>query len=288
MAETSNTLSQRADPTPDLGFRLAVGGYTGTVLAGVLVFGLSLAGIIDVAGLGVSAVVAFLSGAVLGILAIPRTRDGPERLGRSRLRYALVAPSLVLLAGTAVAWLLALGSTAVTVGVFATLLSASPAFLVVMMARSRYVRRQYLSSEAAVTWQATSSPAARRQRLTLSVVVLLGTGVLLAVDTVVSVGYHVLAPALGGIGGSLLGISVRTDRFRVYEGGIEIEHPASNRFIPWRQFEGYQVNDDELRLVRRWWPDHRHDLGRIDDPVAVVDALEDHLDCLGDEQFTTG
>lgn len=288
MAEMSNSLSQETEPTPDLGFRLALGGYSGTVLAGLLVFGLSLAGVSDLARLGVSAVVAFLSGSALGMLLISQIPDSPERLGRSRLRYALVAPSLVLLAGTAVAWLLALGSTVVTVGVFATLLSASPAFLVMMMARSRYVRGQYFASEAVVGWQATSSPAARRQRLTLSVVVLLGTAVLLALDLIVSVGYHVLAPALGGIGGSLLGISFRTDRFRVYEGGIEIEHPASSRFIPWRQFEGYRVSDDELRLVRRWWPDHRHDRSRIDDPGAVVDALEDHLDCLDDEQFTAG
>lgn len=287
MSNTSTEAVQSADSGTDSAFLLVAGGYTGTALTGILVFVLLVAGTTDTVIIGASGAAAFVVGAVLGAVSVTQIREAPERLGRARSRYVVVAPSLVLGAGTALAWLLDWDSSTVATGVFATLLTASPGFLVIMMARTRYVRARYPSVDAVVGWEAAPSTIAKRRRMALGVFVLAGAGLLLALGVVLSVSYHIVAPALGGVGGSLLGMSVRTDRFRVHEGGVEIEHPAAKRFIPWQRFEGYRVTEDELRLVHPWRLDHRHDVSRIDDLDAVVDAVDDHLQCLGDERATT-
>jgi hypothetical protein len=272
------------DPEPDQSFRLAVGGYTGFVAAGYLVVGAVLSGVqspLELSGLGVAAAIV---GGMAGALGTARWRYGPQRLGGSVRLSAVLLPSAGLLLGTVAAWLTNAGAAVVTSGVFATALTASFAFFLVMMVRTRFVATYYPPSGAAIAWRATPSEPARRNRFALAAIILVGTVLFLITGVVLAFNYQFLAPFFGGLGGSLIGMAVRNDLFRVHEAGLAIEHAAAHRFIPWERFDGYRVTDDELRLVHSWRFDHRHDLAEIEDVQAVLDSLDDHLPCLADDR----
>ncbi len=275
------------DPVPDQGFRLAVAGYTGIVAASYLVVGAVVSGVqspLELSGLGVA--VAILGGLVGGLEAT-RWRHGPQRLGGSVTLYALLLPSVGLLIGTLAAWVTNSGAAVVTGGVFATALTVSLAFLLVMMARTRFVAAHYPPSGAAIAWRGTPSADARRNRFTLAGIILFGTVLFLVADLVFRFNYQFLAPLFGGIGGSFIGMALRTDQFRVHENGLVIEHAAARRFVPWGRFDGYRVTDDELRLVHAWRFDHRHDVDEIEDVQSVLDSFDAHLPCLADERSRT-
>lgn len=284
MPENASTQHERSALNLDSRFRLVFGGYVGVALASCTAVSGLLLGVSDGLVLGVSAALAFPVGSLFGALATVRVPQIPEQLGASPARYGLLAPSVVLFVVTVIEWVGGAHRGTLLVGGYATLLTASVCLVVVMMARTRYVVANYPSSEAVTVWVASASPAARRQRLALCVLIFASGGLLLAVSFVVESGLQFLSPVLGGFGGSLLGLVYRSDRFRVHESGIGITHAAASRFIPWDYFSGYTVSDDELRLVRRLWSDHRHDTNSIDDLDGVVSAIDEHLPCLSDDR----
>jgi len=60
---------------------------------------------------------------------------------------------------------------------------------------------------------------------------------------------------------------------RVHEAGLVVEKPFGQTLVPWDAIASVELTDDELRLERRWL-DIRCDRSAIDDPGAIVAAIE--------------
>jgi len=60
---------------------------------------------------------------------------------------------------------------------------------------------------------------------------------------------------------------------RVHEAGLVVDKPFGTTIVSWDAIASVELIDDELRLERRWL-DIRCDRDAIDDPKAVLEAIE--------------
>jgi hypothetical protein len=264
------------DPTPDQGFRLAFGVYAGVVAAGFALVGSLLAGVLSPVILSLIGFGTLVVGVVVGAAVVGRWAHGPERAGGSVLRNLFMLPGAVLVLGSGVAWVLdalLLAIASVLLGSFGLALGAT----VTMLCRTRYVAALCGESTPAVTWVAEASRPAKRLRFFAVGLVFLAAMLGIFADLVFDLGITSLMPMVGGLGGALLGGTLRSDTLRAYESGIEIERPINRGFLTWDQIGGYQLTDEELRIERPWRMDYRCDRSEIDDVDAVVDVLETHV-----------
>jgi hypothetical protein len=262
--------------SPDHGFRIAFCVYTAVVAASVALVGVLLAGVWSAGVLSAVGFATLVVGGVLGGVAIGRWDHGPERAGGSVLRNLFMLPGIVLIVGSGVAWALdavLLAIASVLLGSLALAVGAT----VTMMCRTRYVVALCGDSTPAVTWVAEASRPAKRLRFFLVGLVFLGAMLGIVADFVFEWGISTLLPGVGGLGGALLGGTLRSDTLHAYEAGIEIERPINRGFVPWERVHGYRLTDEELRIERSLWPDYRCDRSAIDDVDAVVDALETYV-----------
>jgi hypothetical protein len=263
--------------SPDQGFRIAFGVYAGVIAASVALVGVLLAGVWSAGVLSAVGFATLVVASVLGGVAVGRWDHGPERAGGSVLRNLLMLPGAVLIVGSGVAWVLdavLLAIASVLLGSLALAVGAT----VTMMCRTRYVVALCGDSTPEATWVAEASQPARRLRFFVVGLVLLAAMVGIFADLVFDLGITSLMPMVGGLGGALLGGTLRSDTLHAYEAGIEIERPINRGFLTWDQIGGYRLTEEELRIERPWRMDYRCDRSAIDDVDAVVDTLEAYVD----------
>jgi hypothetical protein len=271
-----------AQQPPDGVFALVAGCYAAAVLSPV---GVALAGrVVDGPAAGYGAFLAAATVAIVGGALLIRRQAGlAVRLGARRRAWLLplgplVATALVFTARWTVAAplvtrgdaLLALagGAGAATVG-----------FVLVSMAKTRYVAWLLEDVPVEASWRAGWPPGPRR-RLQYVAGVLVAVGVL-----VLAIGIVLDQPAARIIGqivlplGALLATVGGETTYRITPRGLEVREPVSRRLIPWSAIEGYELDARALVLDRgsRFRVSIRSDVTAIEDREAVIDALDAHL-----------
>ncbi|MXV63473.1 hypothetical protein GS429_15700 [Natronorubrum sp. JWXQ-INN-674] len=288
MAHTPQSPSE-PEPEPgtgslDIGFKAGVGFYLGLIVAGFT----SIGGIL--AGVSTEAVLATTPGTVTAVLIVvlllgDRLRGLPERTGRSRrLRLgwyapaALIASVLLVPAVSSLEYSARLGFITV---VFAAVIAAVAAG-VARMTKNRYIV-SITDDEPAVTWtwQRTTFDTEFWRRLTAGGGILLLAGGLWSLYT--GSRYGLWWSFYGG----LLLITLRSDSYGWYDvenqgyerelavhgAGVLLDQTFRKKLIPWDAIEDVRLTDEELILERRWL-DVRCARSAIDDPEAVLEAIE--------------
>lgn len=134
-----------------------------------------------------------------------------------------------------------------------------------------------------VTWRARPAPGRRRQRVTVAVALLVvPAAYVLAWLARLEVPTPSLALFVATIGlaaaFSVFSLSgLLPAEHELYDTGLLLAPSSAflGRFLPADRLEGYSLTEDTL-VVRRsgWLPDVRFDRRTIDDPEAVIEALE--------------
>jgi hypothetical protein len=272
---SSETLPQpESDAVPDDDFRIAVGVHVGVVVAALTAAVAVLAGV-GGATLYMLVLAVLAGGAVAGGLLVRNWRGGPERLGRSWRRWAVLLPSAGFLGVAAVGAVFGPSALAL-VGGFGAVLSVFSGGLVAMMAHTRYVAAVCTPETRRASWRVETAPTPRRRRLAAA----LGAFCLVPVALVADFLFDVEAWwlfNLATLGGVFLGTAVRSATMHATPFGLEIDTPGNRRLLPWRRLSGYRLTGEELRIERNFWFDYRCDRAEIDDIEAVTDALSEVL-----------
>ena len=149
------------------------------------------------------------------------------------------------------------------------------AFLVGYVADRTVVDRSRAASDHRLVWRATKRPEATWVRglrvggavAAFVVAVLVGTA-----------GGRLLAAFWALVGLFLFGHLVASQRHRRYE-LVDDGLITAFGFLPWSQFDAFEPTDDALLLYGSVWPfgTIAYDRASIDDPEAVVEALDRYL-----------
>lgn len=269
---------------PDVGFRSAVAGYAGVLLAATTLLAVA---ILDAsrAGLVGATVGAFAIGAVLGWFVSSRVPNLSSRLGRTRRRRA--APALPAVPLVAVGAAAMLGQAAGPVAI--ATLAALFAVLVAGYALSRIAQTRSVDAVidgeplAVYRWEPPRSPVADRLLLALwlflaagsayagdwfGALVWGGSGLFWAVAGLAEGRFRLLEPGV-------------TPELRIHEAGLVKQRPYSRSFVPWEEVDHVRLREDELVLDRGLF-DVRFGRDELES-----DALEDVLGTLEERRVAT-
>lgn len=216
----------------------------------------------------------FVMGVVGARVAIER---GPDPAERFREGLALGGP----MALAAVVMFVSL-----PVGLVDGLVAAAPfgvggvlgfflAFLVGFLADRTVVARSRAATDHRLVWTATKRPDAVWMR-GLRVV---GTLAALVVAWFVgTAGGQLLAAFWALVGLLQLGLLVGSQRRRRYE-LVDAGLITAFGYLPWAEFDGYEVTDEALLLYGNVWPfgTIAYDRASVDEFDAVVEALDSYL-----------
>lgn len=262
--------------TPDRGFRLAVGGYVGLLVAGVATAAVALADGSSVAVLGTT-VSGFLGGCLVGIGFASRVRGLAVRIGQTRARRAapvlLAAPFGV---GAGVSLLASLESPFLLVALAATITVATAGTILRSMAWTRYADA-VTDDEPIAAWQWDPPGNPRLDAIVLALWVLLGVGNAVGGNWAGSVVWTGLAAlwACSGLaeGRWQVGSVGATPEIRVYRTGLVKQHPCTRSFVPWDDVSHVRLREDELVLDRGLF-DVRFDRDELPELEAVLTEIE--------------
>ncbi|WP_306056380.1 hypothetical protein [Natronococcus wangiae] len=279
---------------PGIGFQAAFGFYLGLVVGGLVAFVGLLADVTTATLLGTFPTVVTAVTLVGHVLA-KRARGLPERIGRARRwRLACYLPA----AGFAAAALAPRGTPlestgrylAVTIG-FGLVLGLA-AFGLEQLCRNRFVEA-ITADEPAVTW--SYRPASAFANAGIWVVLLFfvvaGGGASVATGDAFGlfwIAFGVVVAAwtwVLGKGdangkkyyGTRFSFDVDSEAQRgelhAHEREIRYDQGRSRKLVPWEKISGIELTDEELVLERRFRT-IRCDQSAIDDPEAVLEAIE--------------
>jgi len=149
------------------------------------------------------------------------------------------------------------------------------AFLVGYVADRAVVERSRAATDHRLVWRARKRPEATWVRGLRVVGAAAAVGVALLVGTA---GGRLLAAFWALVGGLLVAHLVASQRRRRYE-LVDAGLITAFGFLPWAQFDGYEYTDEALVLYGSVWPfgTIAYDRASIDDPEAVLDALDRYL-----------
>lgn len=150
------------------------------------------------------------------------------------------------------------------------------AFLIAYVADRAIVVDSRAETDLRVTWSAKRRPERGRIRY------------IQTFTAIVALGFVVLNVFIGDLGMALLWVligglqfaqdilrTVHRRRYEILDAGLVtmVGH------LPWEDFDGYQLTDDDLILYGNIWPfgTVAYDRESVDDLEAVVDALDRHL-----------
>ena len=223
------------------------------------------------AGLAVGLFVVVTAGSKLALLGV----DDPARRFRKGVEYGglIAVAGFVPLVGFVVAPMNGLVA-AVPFGV-GWALGIAAAFLVGYVADRAIIRRSRAETDTRLVWSAKRRPERGRVRL-----LQIATGV-------VASGFVVWNVSNGNPGMALLWILIGGIQFvqdlsrlrpRQYE-ILDVGLVMTFGHLPWEDFDGYHLTDDDLILYGNVWPfgTVAFDRESVDNLEAVVDALDCHL-----------
>jgi len=227
--------------------------------------------VVDI-GLAVGLFVVATAGSKLAL----RWVDHPARRFRKGIEYGglIAVAGFVPLVGFVVAPMDSLVA-AVPFGV-GWVLGIAAAFLVGYVADRAIIRRSRAETDTRLVWSAKRRPERGRVRF-----LQIATGVVALGFVVwnVSNGNPRMVLLWVAIGGVQFGPDiVRRFHRRQYE-ILDAGLVMTVGHLPWEDFDGYHLTDDDLILYGNVWPlgTVAYDRESIDDPEAVVDALDRHL-----------
>lgn len=253
-------------------FALAAGLYAGLVATPVALAGLDAVVTVGPAG----HYAAFLS-TVVAALAVAWLAFEPRphlvvRLGGTRLAWAIPLAALLLAAaGVArLSWPGPFGVAAALLGVFAAMLGS----LVVAVARSRRAGAALAAADSPVSWTAGWPRSARRRLYAVAAVVGVAGAVAWVADGVVDPdGPWFWGQTLVTIAVVVPQLAARRT-YTATPSGLVVDHDVLHRLLPWSAVGACSVTDDAVVLHRRWRPDLRFAVADLEDPDAVVRAVE--------------
>ncbi|MFB6163637.1 MAG: hypothetical protein ABEJ31_00600 [Haloarculaceae archaeon] len=274
-------LARESTAPPDLFFSVVVGLYA-VLLAAPVAAELAALAVTN----GAVLYVLFLASAGVLIatvsLAVRRARGVAVRLGATTRAWAIPIVAAVAAVGQLVVWSRA-GDAAVRSvafgAAFASLLGALVGLAVVSMVRTRFAAAVVDGGTVERAFSA-GWPARQRRRAQYAGGLLMIVGGLgFVADSLRSLEWAFLGGELLLIAGVALATAPRTREYRVTPDGLELAHPLIRRFVDWETLAGYAVTDDALYVRwRAWWrPRLRIALADLDDPDAVIAALDAHL-----------
>lgn len=263
-------------PGADRRFRLAVGAYVGTLIAGAATVVAAVTG-----GSAISLVatgwISLASGLAIGFGLAGRVADLPGRLGRSRrVRAGLAAPAAGVGAIGVGPVVTEVDASVTVVGFAAALAVVLTGWIVGTMARTRYVGAITESDPVmAVSWNPPGS--ARADLVLLALALLLGLSSAYGGNWTMAILWTGFA-AIWSVSSVLegrwrFGHRGHAPELRVHEAGLEKRRPCSRSFVTWDEVEHVRLMDGELVLDRGLF-DVRFDGTQLDDPGAILDSIE--------------
>ncbi|WP_226004788.1 hypothetical protein [Natrinema salinisoli] len=286
MGQSGNSTATTESGHPDTVFQVVFAVYTGFIVAGTAttVVEPNVPSTIALVG---TAFAAFLAGAAVGVVLTSRLPGLPVWLGRTWPRRVTIAVSMVLLFLAALVsvagavesrfGLVALGST------FGVAISG---LIVARCAENRYVDA-ITCDEPLEAWQWEPSSSVKHDRLLVfawgSLAIIHGvSGEPLTAVTWAGFATSVAAsgPARGRVEQWLPGESDTPPEVRVYGTGIVATRPYMQRFASWESVSHVRLRNDEL-VVDRGFFDWRFDRDELEDPEAVLAAIERRLENVG-------
>jgi hypothetical protein len=264
---------------PDSEYALVAGLYVAALIVPAAVAALARA-VTDTAGLYVG----FL-GVVAGVVglvgwAVLRTPGLAVGLGRHDAAWLLVALPFGWLIG--VFWADSIGvelpRILVPLAVIATGGGMLCGLVLVAMSRTRHADAAVAGTVETVEWEARWPRRWRRvaRGAVVASFALVGVGLVAIFVFDHEWGWGAYYFLL--VGAPLTNL-LNPRAFRATDAGLVVEHPLHRRFRPWSAFESYELTADALvvRPAARWRPSHRCARADIDDPDAVVAALDESL-----------
>lgn len=263
-------------PGADRRFRLAVGAYVGTLVAGAVTVVVALTGsstpiLAAAGGIGLA------SGLAIGFGFAGHITDLPSRLGRSRrVRAGLVAPAAGFGALGVGPVVTGIDPDVTVVGFVAALAVVLTGWIVGTMARTRYVDAITESDPVtAVSWNPPGS--IRADVVLLALALLLGLSSAYGgnwASAVLWAGFAAIWAVSSVLEGRWrFGPRGHAPELRVHESGLEKRRPYSRSFVPWDEVEHVRLVDGELVLDRGLF-DVRFDDSQLDDPGAILASIE--------------
>ncbi|MFO7833771.1 MAG: hypothetical protein R6V31_06885 [Halohasta sp.] len=227
------------------------------------------------------AVGVFALGTAGATLALRRV-DDPARRFRKGIEYGglIAVAGFVPLVGFVVAPIDSLVAAA-PFGV-GWALGIAAAFLVGYVADRAIVVRSRAETETRLTWSAKRRPERGRVRLLQAGTAIIAAGFVIWNTLDGRLGMTLLWVAIGGVQFVQDLSRLRPRQYEILDAGLV----TMFGHLPWDDFDGYQLTDDDLILYGNVWPfgTVAYDRESVDDLEAVVDALDRHLPQLEDHE----
>ncbi|TYT63315.1 PH domain-containing protein [Natrialba swarupiae] len=271
--------------SPDVGFKTAIGFYTGILLAGVLAGGGVLAGVATPTLLSMFPTAVTVT-TIVGFVLAGRATGLAERIGERRWRrLACYAPAAAFGAVVPISAATSIDLPSRFLVLAATLfvLTGVLGFDVAHMARSRYVA--FLTrDEPTATWSYRKLSALSNRYALMAVWLAVIAGGLASAAVGGRFGlfwafWGAVMLATLWMDDGIWGQFEPSDRWgtaemAAHDAGILIETGLSSSLVPWERIDDVRLTDDELVLEQRLWPSLRCDRSVIDDPEAVLEGID--------------
>lgn len=282
MHERVHQPAPQSPDRPDTVFALVAGLYAALLLSPAVVFAAAVAYPLGAGALYIALLAVLTAITTAGTVAVGRVRGVVERIGASRVARGLaVLPVLGMVGyGVAAASVDAPGTDGVVAaGIVLSGVGIATGMALVAMSRTRYARAVVEDESVRAEWKA-GWPQPRRMRIQIGAVTLyLAGAALLFGGEFVGLGAYEWIGALAFVpGGAGLGWG-QPRAYRLAPAGIERSNYVHRRLYEWDGFASVSVSEDAVVLHREsWWrPAFRCWREEIDDPDALIDALDDHL-----------
>ncbi|WP_253737230.1 hypothetical protein [Halohasta salina] len=154
-------------------------------------------------------------------------------------------------------------------------LGLAAAFLVGYVADRAIVDRSRAETDSRLTWHAKRRPERGRVRLLQAATAVVAAGFVIRNALDGRPGMALLWVAIGGLQFVQDLSRLRRRQYEIIDAGLV----TTFGHLPWDDFDGYQLTDDDLILYGNVWPfgTVAYDRESVDDLEAVVDALDRQL-----------
>ncbi|WP_424018138.1 hypothetical protein ACOZ4N_20040 [Halorientalis pallida] len=282
MHETVHQPALQSPDRPDTVFSLVAALYVALLVSPAVVFAASVTYPLGAGALYIALLAVLTAITAAGTVAVGRVRGVAERLGASRVARGLaVLPVLGMVGyGVAAAGVDAPGTDGVAAaGIVLSGVGIATGMALVAMSRTRYAKAVVDEDAVRAAWKA-GWPQPLRTRVQVGALTLyLAGAALLFGGEFVGLGAYEWIGALAFVpGGAGLGWG-QPRSYRLAPAGIERSNYVHRRLYGWERFASFSASEDAVVLYREsWWrPAFRCWREEIDDPDALIDALDDHL-----------
>ncbi|WP_408960049.1 hypothetical protein [Natrinema sp. 74] len=280
-AADRTAIGDRRLESPETVFRLAFGGYLGTLVAGLATVAVVRADAAPAAVTGALAAVGFSVGTLAGVALARRSRGLAARLGRSwRRQTAVLSPAAPFGLVAGAAWLGWLEPRVGLVGLGAMFAVAITGYVAMRLAETCYVA-SLTADDPVARWQWTPPRSPKLDVIVLALWLLLGAANAYTGEWASAIVWTGLAVVWActslAEGRWRIGSVGETPEVRVHDAGLVKQRPYTQSIVLWSDISRVQLRKGELVLERGLF-DVRFERDQLADLEAAQTAIKQRLD----------